>query len=114
MWKMNEPFRYWGKKRKKYKEDENSIGKSIAFHCRWEKFLIEIDGDLRQFNLVLLIIYCLVRLSLGILVFHRAAQILNIHSTESLIELNLTGTLPDETDETSAVSEFDGTISLVK
>lgn len=46
--------------------------------------------------------------------FHRAAQILNIHSTESLIELNLTGTLPDETDETSAVSEFDGTISLVK
>lgn len=34
-------------------------------------------------------------------------------STEYLIELNQTGTLPNEIDETSNVSEFDGTCLLV-
>lgn len=33
-----------------------------------------------------------------------------IHLTEALIELNSTGTLPDEIDVIAAVSEFDGTI----
>lgn len=36
-----------------------------------------------------------------------------IYLTEYLIELNLTGTLPDEIDETSNVSEFDDSILVV-
>lgn len=37
-----------------------------------------------------------------------------IHPTEYLIELNLTGTLPDEMDKVSTVSEYQPSIFLVK
>lgn len=41
------------------------------------------------------------------------ARKMQIHLSESLFELNLTGTLPDEIDVISTVSEFYGTISPV-
>lgn len=49
---------------------------------------------------------------------HRIVMLVNlrkkIHPTEYLIELNLTGTLPDEMDKVSAVSEYQPPIFLVK